>query len=82
MAGVVCSPAEAPRLRTIVAPAFKLVTPGIRLPDDEKGDQARVMTPGAALAGGSDYLVIGRSITGAKDPLARLKQIRQEIGNV
>ncbi len=80
--GVVCSPAEAPRLRKIVAPTFKLVTPGIRLPDDDKGDQARVMTPGAALVGGSDFLVIGRPITGAKDPLARLKQIRQEIGNV
>ena len=79
--GVVCSPAEAPRLRKIVAPAFKLVTPGIRLPGDDKGDQARVQTPRAALADGSDYLVIGRSITGAKDPLSRLNQIRQEIGH-
>lgn len=77
--GVVCSAAEAPRLRKIVAPSFKLVTPGIRLPDDDKGDQARVVTPADAMAMGSDYLVIGRSITRAENPAAALKQIQAQI---
>lgn len=77
--GVVCSAAEAPGLRKIVAPAFKLVTPGIRLPEDDKGDQARVVTPADAVAMGSDYLVIGRSVTRAEDPVAALKQIQAQI---
>jgi len=77
--GVVCSAAETPGLRKIVAPAFKLVTPGIRLPEDDKGDPARVVAPRDAIAMGSDYLVIGRSITGAADPAAKLRQIQLEI---
>jgi orotidine-5'-phosphate decarboxylase len=77
--GVVCSAAEAPGLRKAVAPAFKLVTPGIRLPEDAAGDQARVVTPRDAIANGSDYLVIGRPITGAKDPIAKLKLIQQQL---
>jgi orotidine-5'-phosphate decarboxylase len=77
--GVVCSAAEAPGLRKIVAPSFKLVTPGIRLPGDDNGDQARVVTPADAMAMGSDYLVIGRSITRAEDPVAALKQIQAQI---
>ena len=77
--GVVCSAAEAPGLRKIVAPSFKLVTPGIRLSEDDKGDQARVVTPADAMAMGSDYLVIGRSITRAEDPVAALKQIQAQI---
>jgi len=77
--GVVCSAAESPGLRKIVAPAFKLVTPGIRLPEDDKGDQARVVTPADAVAMGSDYLVIGRSVTRAEDPVAALKQIQAQI---
>jgi orotidine-5'-phosphate decarboxylase len=77
--GVVCSAAEAPGLRKIVAPSFKLVTPGIRLSDDDKGDQVRVVTPADAMAMGSDYLVIGRSITRAGDPVAALKRIQAQI---
>lgn len=77
--GVVCSAAEAPGLRKIVAPSFKLVTPGIRLPGDDNGDQARVVTPADAMAMGSDYLVIGRAITRAEDPVAALKQIHAQI---
>ena len=80
--GVVCSAAESAWLRKIVAPSFKLVTPGIRLPEDAAGDQARVVTPRDAIAMGSDYLVIGRSITGATDPIVKLKQIQQEIQQV
>lgn len=75
--GVVCSAAEAGALRKQVKPQFKLVTPGIRLPEDAAGDQVRVITPQAAVAGGSDYLVIGRPVTGAKDPRAKLAHIQQ-----
>lgn len=77
--GVVCSAAEAPALRVERGPDFCLVTPGIRLPDDDPGDQRRVITPADALARGADYLVIGRSITGAADPLAALKRIQTEL---
>jgi orotidine-5'-phosphate decarboxylase len=79
--GVVCSAAEAPGLRKAVARSFNLVTPGIRLPEDAAGDQARVVTPRDAMANGSDYLVIGRPITGAQDPVAKLKQIQQQLAS-
>jgi len=79
--GVVCSAAEAPGLRKVVARSFSLVTPGIRLPGDAAGDQSRVVTPQDALANGSDYLVIGRPITGAADPVAKLKEIQQLIAS-
>lgn len=75
--GVVCSAAETAALRKQVKPAFKLVTPGIRLLEDAAGDQARVTTPQDAIANGSDYLVIGRPVTGAKDPRAKLARIQQ-----
>jgi orotidine-5'-phosphate decarboxylase len=77
--GVVCSAAEASALRRQVKSSFKLVTPGIRLPEDAAGDQARVVTPQQAVADGADYLVIGRSITGAKDPRAKLARIQQSM---
>jgi orotidine-5'-phosphate decarboxylase len=77
--GVVCSAMEAERLRSICGDNFKLVTPGIRLPEDSKGDQRRVMTPQDALNAGADYLVIGRSITAAADPLEKLRAINSEI---
>jgi orotidine-5'-phosphate decarboxylase len=59
-----------------------LVTPGIRPAGADVGDQRRVMTPGEAVQAGSDWLVIGRPITGAADPLAALQAIRAEIGEV
>lgn len=68
MDGVVCSAQEAQRLRQHLGKNFLLVTPGIRLPDDDLADQQRVMTPERALAAGSDYLVIGRPITQAPNP--------------
>lgn len=77
--GVVCSAAEASSLRAATGSDYCLVTPGIRLAGDSADDQRRVMTPAAAVAAGADYLVIGRSITGASDPLAALEQIRQEL---
>lgn len=77
--GVVCSAQEAPLLRQHCGRAFQLVTPGVR-PVAVADDQRRVMTPAAALAAGSHYLVIGRPITQAPDPVAALLALRQQIG--
>jgi orotidine-5'-phosphate decarboxylase len=77
--GVVCSALEAEALRKQCGEAFCLVTPGIRLAGDDAGDQRRVVTPAQAMALGSDYLVIGRSITGASDPLAALERVHAEL---
>ncbi|WP_066803154.1 orotidine-5'-phosphate decarboxylase [Moraxella oblonga] len=73
--GVVCSAQEAKLLKSTLGADFKLITPGIRLPDDSRDDQQRICTPKDAVANGSDFLVIGRSITTAKDPVAKLQQI-------
>lgn len=77
--GVVCSAQEAALLRKQFDRNFLLVTPGIRLETDEKGDQKRVMTPRAAIQAGSDYLVIGRPITQSTDPLKALEAIDKDI---
>ena len=77
--GVVCSAMEAAWLRAAHGADFKLVTPGIRLAGDAKGDQQRVVTPLEAMRLGADYLVIGRSITAASDPVAVLKNIQAEL---
>jgi orotidine-5'-phosphate decarboxylase len=77
--GVVCSALEAAVLRQAHGREFCLVTPGIRLAGDEAGDQRRVVTPAAAVAMGSDYLDIGRSVTAAVDPLAALQRVHQEL---
>ncbi|MGH8802627.1 MAG: orotidine-5'-phosphate decarboxylase [Casimicrobiaceae bacterium] len=73
--GVVCSAVEAPQMRAAFGSSLLLVTPGIRPAGEAAGDQARVVTPAEALARGSDYLVIGRPITAARDPLAALAAI-------
>jgi orotidine-5'-phosphate decarboxylase len=78
--GVVCSPREAGTLRQECGAGFVLVTPGIRPADAAGDDQRRVMTPADALAAGADYLVIGRPITAAADPLKALQAIRAGIG--
>lgn len=78
--GVVCSAQEAPALRESLGAAFCLVTPGIRPAQASIDDQERIMTPAGALANGSSYLVIGRPITRAGDPLAALAAINAEIG--
>jgi orotidine-5'-phosphate decarboxylase len=70
ISGVVCSPQELEYLRSRLKSDFLLVTPGIRLPQDDSGDQQRVMSPSQAIALGADYLVIGRSILKAQDPEA------------
>ena len=77
--GVVASPQEVAGIRSNVAnPKFLVVTPGIR-PARAADDQRRVATPAAALAAGADYLVIGRPITGAPDPLAAARAILEEM---
>ena len=78
--GVVCSAMEASLLRGRFGQDFGLVTPGIRPAFAVQGDQQRVMTPANALAAGSDYLVIGRPITRAEDPMDVLARIEAEIG--
>lgn len=80
--GVVCSAREAARLRGEMGPDFALVTPGIRPAGSEAGDQTRILTPSQALSAGADYLVIGRPITQAADPLAALASISLEIANL
>lgn len=68
--GVVCSPLESRKVHGICGEDFLTVTPGVRFADDDKGDQARVTTPAKAKELGSDYIVVGRSITAAADPEA------------
>lgn len=80
--GVVCSAQEAPRLKAEQGADFQLITPGIRPLTADKGDQQRIMTPTDALKAGSDYLVIGRPITQASDPLAALEAIHAEVVSV
>ena len=78
--GVVCSAREAPELRAACGRQFKLITPGIRPAGTATHDQARIMTPEAAIAAGADYLVIGRAITAAPDPLRALHDINGTLG--
>lgn len=77
--GVVCSACEAKMLRQTINAQFKLVTPGIRLPEDSNDDQVRICTPSNAMKNGADYLVIGRSVTQAKNPNEKLQQILASI---
>jgi orotidine-5'-phosphate decarboxylase len=79
--GVVCSALEAPALRGSMGEAFLLVTPGIRTAADAAGDQKRIVTPGAAVAMGASFLVVGRPVTRATDPLAALAAINQEVAS-
>ncbi len=78
--GVVCSAQEAQALRSKLGGDFVLVTPGIRPAGSAAGDQIRIVTPQDAISYGSNYLVIGRPITQAPDPLAAVRQIAQSIG--
>jgi orotidine-5'-phosphate decarboxylase len=77
--GVVCSAQEAEMLRAEIGAGFCLVTPGIRPKTASLDDQSRVVTPAQAIANGADYLVIGRPITQAEDPLSALQAIHQEL---
>ena len=77
--GVVCSPREIALLRGALDPGFVLVTPGIRPAGADAADQRRVMTPAEAVRQGASYLVIGRPVTAAPDPMAALAAIEAEI---
>jgi orotidine-5'-phosphate decarboxylase len=77
--GVVCSAQEATLLTAELGAGFIKVTPGIRPAGSATGDQRRILTPTAAVAAGADYLVIGRPITQAVDPLAALQAIHAEL---
>ena len=79
--GVVCSPLESKIIKEKCGEDFLTVTPGIRFADDAKGDQKRVTTPAMAKEIGSSYIVVGRSITGAKDPVEAYRRcVREFIG--
>mgnify|MGYP002711363097 FL=1 len=80
--GVVCSAREAAMLRQHLGQDFKLVTPGIRPRNAEVGDQIRVVTPADAIKLGSSYLVMGRPITKALDPIAALKAVNAELAGL
>ena len=77
--GVVCSPLESPVIHERCGAGFLTVTPGVRFAGGEKGDQVRVTTPERARELGSDYIVVGRPITGAEDPVAAWKRARAEF---
>ncbi len=79
--GVVCSAQEASMLRAACGVDFCLVTPGIRPADASQDDQTRIVTPAQAISLGASYLVIGRPITQAKDPLVALQQIIKSISS-
>ena len=79
--GVVCSPLEAALVKEACGQDFLTVTPGIRFADGDIGDQVRVMTPEKARLGGSDYIVVGRPITAAEDPVAAYQRcVREFLG--
>lgn len=77
--GVVCSAQEASALKSRLGADFKLITPGIRLPNSAADDQRRIVSPADAVALGSDYLVIGRPITQSAQPLDTLQQINHSL---
>ena len=77
--GVVCSPLEAGKVHDTCGKDFVTVTPGVRFADGDVGDQKRVMTPAAAKEIGSDYIVVGRPITAAEDPVAAYRRCVEEF---
>jgi orotidine-5'-phosphate decarboxylase len=80
--GVVCSPLETTSLRQTLGTDFLLVTPGVRPTGTALGDQRRVLSPAEAIEGGADYLVIGRPVTQAPDPLQSLRQINADLAHL
>ncbi|MBM6779139.1 orotidine-5'-phosphate decarboxylase [Collinsella tanakaei] len=77
--GVVCSPQEATRMRELLGEDALIVTPGVRPAGAALGDQSRVATPAAAIAGGASHIVVGRPITSADDPVAAFEAIVAEL---
>jgi len=79
--GIVASAAEASNIRRIVGPGTLIVTPGIRPAGSASGDQKRVVTPGDAIKAGADYLVVGRPVTGAAEPVQAAEALVGEIAS-
>ncbi len=77
--GVVCSPLESSKVHACCGEGFLTVTPGVRFADGDAGDQKRIMTPAQAKAIGSDYIVVGRPITAAADPVAAYERCVAEF---
>jgi orotidine-5'-phosphate decarboxylase len=77
--GVVCSPLEAGKVHNVCGNDFLTITPGVRFADGDVGDQKRVMTPAEAKKIGSDYIVVGRPITAADDPVAAYERCVAEF---
>ena len=77
--GVVCSPLEAEKVHNLCGKEFLTITPGVRFADGDMGDQKRVMTPEQAKLIGSDYIVVGRPITAASDPVAAYERCVREF---
>lgn len=77
--GVVCSPLEAKKVHETCGDGFLTVTPGVRFSDGDRGDQKRVMTPEEARKIGSDYIVVGRPITAAENPVAAYERCVNEF---
>ena len=77
--GVVCSPLEAAKVHAVCGQGFLTVTPGVRFAEGDRGDQKRVTTPAEAKKIGSDYIVVGRPITAAPDPVAAYRRCVQEF---
>ena len=82
LGGVVCSPAELSMLRAELPRGFLLVTPGIRRPEEARGDQKRVMGPAEAISNGADFLVVGRPVSRAKDPAAALRELNFAVAGI
>jgi orotidine-5'-phosphate decarboxylase len=80
--GVIASGQEAARVRAATSPDFLIVTPGIRLPGEEAGDQTRITTPQQALRDGANHLVVGRPINAAPDPVAAARTFLEQIAAV
>ena len=77
--GVVCSPLEAGKVHSVCGNKFLTVTPGVRFADGDIGDQVRVTTPEKANEIGSDYIVVGRPVTAAEDPVAAYRRCVKEF---
>lgn len=77
--GVVCSPEEIAPVRAACGPDFLIITPGIRPAGAASWDQRRVMTPAEAVRAGADYIVVGRPVTGAPDPVSAARAVNMEI---
>jgi orotidine-5'-phosphate decarboxylase len=79
--GVVCSPLESAKVHGACGKRFLTVTPGIRFDDNERGDQVRVTTPALAKQAGSDYIVVGRPVTAAADPIAAYERCLRDFAD-